>query len=879
MEQGASPGDLVDALAEAITQPTVLVFEDLHWADEATLDLLRVLARRLRRLPALVLATYRDDELSRTHPLRVLLGELATERRVHRVSLPLLSADGVALLASGRTVDVERLHRLTGGNPFFVTEVLAAGSDGAPDTVRDAVLARAARLPPLTRRLLEAVAVVPSRAELWLLDAIAPLSLSGLEECLSSGMLLADRETVQFRHEIARASIEESLPPDVALALHRRALAALVESGDVIDPARIAHHAAVVGDGRSVLTYAPVAAERAARLRAHREAAAHLASALRYVDQLPRGGRVDLLERHAYECYLISQPQLAGESQRRALAEHEAAGDRLRQGDSHRWLSRLAWFSGDGPTAETEARLAIELLEPLGPTTELAMAYSNRSQLCMLADDLVGARDWGGRAIELAERLDAPDILAHALNNVGSAEANAEIRQGLVLLERSLRIAEAHGLEEHVARALTNLASTSVAMHDLDAGIRWCDEAIDYCTEHDLDSWRLYTTGWRARAHLERGSWDLALRDAATSLETPSLAPTVVNTLVVLGRIRARRGDGDPWPMLDEALSVATKTDELQRLLPVAAARAEARVLEGRPDLVAAETDRALAPALARGPVPSMGEVLVWRRRAGLTDPPYDGLPEPWALELAGREREAAEAWAGLGFPYERAWAMVAGDDDLARAGLVALQDLGATAAAVAVARRLRERGVQGSVARAARGDHAYAVRAHGAPARGARPARLRPAQLRDRHLDGALRAHRRPPRLGGAGQARRADPGPGRGRGRPRRDRLGWARRSAARLAWPRALRRPRDPPLPGEVDGRGVARHRRDRRARSRRRPLVRRRRRRRQALLRQAQQPLPPARRGLRLRLPYDGRGSPRHRSRWRVAGRRPRASTGP
>ncbi len=697
VERGASPGELLDAMALSVTEPTVLVFEDLHWADEATLDLLRHLARRLHRLPALVLATYRDDELSRTHPLRVLLGELATERRVHRVSLPLLSADGVALLAGDRAIDVDDLYRLTGGNPFFVTEVLAAGSDGAPDTVRDAVLARAARLPPLTRRLLEAVAVVPSRAELWLLDEIAPLSLSGLEECLASGMLLADRETVQFRHEIARASIEESLPPDVALSLHRRALAALVGSGDAIDPARVAHHAGVVGDSRSVLAYAPVAAERAARLRAHREAAAHLASALRYVDQLPRSGRVDLLERHAYECYLISQPQLAGESQRRALAEHEAAGDRLRQGDAHRWLSRLAWFSGDGPTAESEARLAIELLEPLGPTSELAMAYSNRSQLCMLADDVAGARAWGGRAIQLAELLDAPEILAHALNNVGSAEANAGVREGIVTLERSLRIAEAHGLEEHVARALTNLASTSVAVHDLDAGLRWCDAAIAYCTDHDLDSWRLYTTGWRARAHLERGSWDLALRDAATSLETPSLAPTVVNTLVVLGRIRARRGDGDPWSVLDEALSVATRTDELQRLLPVAAARAEVRLLEGRPDLVAAETDRALAPALAHGPVPSMGEVLVLRRRAGVTDPPCEGLPEPWALELAGRHQEAAEAWAVLGFPYERGWAMVeSGDDDVARAGLVVLQDLGATAAAAAVARRLRERGVQG---------------------------------------------------------------------------------------------------------------------------------------------------------------------------------------
>ena len=697
VEQGASPGDLVNALAEVVTRPTVLVFEDLHWADEATLDLLRVLARRLRRLPALVVATYRDDELSRTHPLRVLLGELATERRVTRLSLPLLSADGVARLAGDRLADVERLYRLTGGNPFFVTEVLAAESDGAPDTVRDAVLARAARLPPRTRRLLEAVAVVPSRAELWLLDAIAPLSLTGLEACLASGMLLADRETVRFRHEIARASIEESLPPDVALSLHRRALAALVERGDGIDPARVAHHAAAVGDGRSVLAYAPAAADRAARLRAHREAAAHLASALRYVALVPRSRRVDLLERHAYECYLTSQPELAAESRRKALAEHEAAGDLLRQGDTHRWLSRLAWFAGDGAMAETEAGQAIELLEPLGPTTELARAYSNHSQLCMLGDDLVGAREWGGRAILLAEQLDDQETLAHALNNVGTAEAMSGVPEGMLTLERSLRIAESLGLEEHVARALTNLTSCAVARHDLGPGLRWADEGIDYCREHDLDSWRLYITGWRARVHLERGDWDLAARDASIARGTPSLAPTRVTPLIVLGRIRARRGDGDPWPILDEALTLATNAAELQRLVPVAAARAEARLLEGRAELVEAETEQVLAPALAHGPVASTGELLVLRARAGIDDPPCEGLPEPWALELAGRHRDAAAAWGDLGFPYERAQAMVAGDDDdLARAGLAALQDLGLSVAATAAARRLRDRGLQG---------------------------------------------------------------------------------------------------------------------------------------------------------------------------------------
>ena len=147
------------------------------------------------------------------------------------------------------------------------------------------------------------------------------------------------------------------------------------------------------------------------------------------------------------------------------------------------------------------------------------MAYSNRSQLCMLADDLAGAREWGGRAILLAEQLDDPDILAHALNNVGTAEAERRGSEGMATLERSLRIAEAEGLEEHVARALTNLASTAIAMHDLDAGTPLGRRGDRVLHEHDLDSWRLYLTGWRARARLERGQYDLAARDASTALD------------------------------------------------------------------------------------------------------------------------------------------------------------------------------------------------------------------------------------------------------------------------------------------------------------------------------------------------------------------------
>src|SRR5512132_626523 len=121
---------------------TVLAIEDVHWADEATLDLLSYLGRRIQHLPVLVLVSFRDDALVTNDPLRLTLGALASQRTTRRLSLPTLTADGVAALAQGTEIDATELHRLTAGNPFFVTEVLQAGNDGLPASVRDAVLAR-----------------------------------------------------------------------------------------------------------------------------------------------------------------------------------------------------------------------------------------------------------------------------------------------------------------------------------------------------------------------------------------------------------------------------------------------------------------------------------------------------------------------------------------------------------------------------------------------------------------------------------------------------------------------------------------------------------------------------------------------------------------
>jgi DNA-binding CsgD family transcriptional regulator len=711
---GAGTGPLVSALLRELDgpPPAVLVLEDLHWADEATLDALRVLARRLEGARVLIIVSYRDDELDATHPLRVLLGELP-RRTAQRLTLTPLSVGAVAALAEahGVAVDAQQLHRRTGGNPFFVTEVLAtsdgAGAEAIPDTVRDAVLARAARLEPAARAILDAVSIAPHRVEPWLLEALVGGDLEALDTTLASGMLRAERDAVAFRHEIGRVAIEEALAPHRRLGLHRAALAALADPPrGTPDVVRLAHHADAAGDDEAVLRHAPAAGELAAQAGSHREAAAQFARALAHAGGADPARRAELLERRSYECYLTDRIDDAIDARRLALAEHRAAGDTLREGDGHRWLSRLAWFSGDNATAEAEAAHAVELLEALPEGHELAMAYSNVAQLRMLANDVEGAQRWGARACALAEALGEPEILVHALNNVGTAELMAGDRTGIDKLRASLALALEHRFEEHVARAYTNLGAASTGMRDYGTAVPSLQAGIAYCVEHDLDAWRLYMSGYAAACALDHGDWDAAADLAGAVLAHPDVAaPSRITPLVVLGRLRARRGDPDEWAPLDEARALADATGELQRLGPVAAARAEAHWLAGDDDAVAAETAAALALAFERRDAWIAVELLVWRRRAGLADVvPVDAgtLPEPPAAELAGDAARAVAGWAARGCPYEAALAagLVRGgeDDDGGEAGrdaVAALQELGARPAAQRLARALRERGVR----------------------------------------------------------------------------------------------------------------------------------------------------------------------------------------
>ena len=324
------------------------------------------------------------------------------------------------------------------------------------------------------------------------------------------------------------------------------------------------------------------------------------------------------------------------------------------------------------------------------------MAYSNRAQLAMLEDDVEATLRWGGKAIALATQLGDREILSHALNNVGTARVRAD-QSGLPDLERALALALQGGYEEHAARAYTNLATSTLRQYDFARATRYLQEGIAYCEAHDLDSWARYMTPFRAAAHLFHGAWTQAADDAESVIRHPGIAPvSKITALIVLGLVRARRGDPDAATPLAEAQALAEPTGELQRIGFAVAARAEAAWLHG--DLASlADEIRATWDLARNGSYSWMkGELALWLWRCGDKVAAADQLAMPFALQVAGKARAAAAAWEALGCPYEQAVALADGGDERSlRRALEIFERLGAAPMAAIVRRTLRASGVR----------------------------------------------------------------------------------------------------------------------------------------------------------------------------------------
>lgn len=522
LPDAASRQEMFTAVLAALRAPSgpvprLVVVEDAHWADQATLDFLLRLARRVHDCRALVIVSFRREDVDMALGLGQLLGDTASAAGTRRLDVPPLSREGVATLVAsrarsdpGRSLDAARLHEITHGNAFYVTEVLSSG-----------------------------------------LDTVLSDGLSALDEALARGLLVEGDGAITFRHELAPRR-RRAGPVGRRIHQHRRLFAALEARGS--DPARLAHHADAAGLSQATIQHAAVAGRLASELGAHREAARQFERALAHSahlsgERLPDDEIADLHWSLGYELYITGRVAEASLAVATARDIWERRGDTTRVGDAWRCLSRLLWFEGRNAEAEVAAERALEVLEG-APTPELAYAYSNMTQLRMLTSDSEATRTWGARTLTLLDSLQdgraRTELRAHALNNLGSIEIVAGDRPaGIAMLEESLDLSRRADLHEHAARAYVNLASSAIAQRRHDDARRHVAEGIEYCVERDLDSWTNYLFACDSELQVNRGDLAAAERRAEAVLGHPSLASAAALVpLVSLAHVRARRGEG-----------------------------------------------------------------------------------------------------------------------------------------------------------------------------------------------------------------------------------------------------------------------------------------------------------------------------------------------
>ena len=682
-----------DAFLDELSRPpgpVIVVLEDLQWADEATLDLVRFVARRLPRLPALVIATYRDD-LTFDHPLRLALGDLVPPT-VARVRLDMLSAEAVGVMARGTAFDPVTLHVATGGNPFFVSEVLVHGESTLPATVRDAVLARAGRLTGGAREALDAAAVLGGHVDHDVVTVVGQCAPPAVDECVAripagrcGGAQLPPRPRPAgdrgFDHAVAAGQ------------LHGRALAALSDDADVV---RRAHHAIGADDGDAVVDVAPRAAAQCTALGAHREASTLLGGALRHMDRLPPEPRAAVLEARARSCALVDELGDALAAAAEVLAHRRAVGDPFPLASWLTWMAGAYRSAGNAAAATSAIEEAISLLAPFGESVELARAVATLAQQHMLLDASRDAIEVGERAIAMAERLGAEDVAIHALNTVGTSRGAAAMTPASFSCVRASR-ARAAGLDVDVARAYNNLQSGYVFTYLPREATRCFDEGRPTVADGELRFFEQCMLADHATTLVLDGRWDEAVEHARLVLAQLGTANVHrVSALGAIGRIRARRGDPDPFGPLDEALALAEPYGELQLDHPIRMARAEAAWLAGDTGRTRREVAATVDATMTRGSQWFRGELALWCQRTGSGARADDSIAEPFALHVGGNHRKAGAAWHERGCPYEEADALGDSDDegDLRRS-LELLHALGARPRAVQVARRLRGLGAR----------------------------------------------------------------------------------------------------------------------------------------------------------------------------------------
>lgn len=681
LAMGGDTFTIYDALLKVLRQrrtPVAVVLEDLHWADDATLGLLQFLGRRLDRCRAVVVVTYRGDEVGTG--LRRVLGDLARQGdRVRRIEVGPLSAAAVAALTKDAGLDPGEVLQATNGNAFFVTELVAAGG-GLSTRVADAVLARIVALAPRLRETLDLVSVDPSGLELTFVP----------EADRAGGLLVESSGRVTFRHELARRAVYDALPLSRRRVLHRRLLGELTGSTDL---ARLAHHALGTGDPATVIAHARPAADDAVRRGANRQAVGFLSALIDHESELSLRDLVEVLDDIGLALGALDRHADALSHLRRATTEAARLGDDRLHGRVLSHLAAAQWRAGDVAASAVVRDHAVEVLRPLGPTPELATALTYSARGRMLARQHRPAMETIAEAAAVA--LQVGDELASIGADLiqGTTElVTGDADRGIAQLTGVLSRARAHPNPALEIDALRMLGSGGGEARHYDDAFAWAQELVDSSLSRDNDFDVAYARAWQARIRFEQGRWEDAAQLAALAGTAHGAPVNRATALGVVGRLRVRRGDPRPLEPLLEVQHLEGL--ELQHRWAGLCGAAEQHWLAGDHSAGIEVLREPYQRALHTDSRWAQGEIAYWLWRNGGIDRPPPKAAEPFAAHIRGDWSSSAAAWKEIGCPYEQALALLDGHTDAAAEGLLILDRLGARPAAAWARRRLAARGM-----------------------------------------------------------------------------------------------------------------------------------------------------------------------------------------
>ncbi|HEY5879116.1 MAG TPA: AAA family ATPase [Nakamurella sp.] len=677
-------------------EPTVLVIEDLHWVDAASIDVLRFLANRVSSMPLALLVSYRDHEIGPGHSARVLLGDFARLDALTTLRLDPLSPAGVRELLAGTGLDPDRVHALTGGNPFFVTEVAKDPGLPLPGSVRDAVLARTSDVTAEDFEVLQLVATAPDRLDDRALPALG-VDLPTLRRLDTTGLLTRTRDGLVFRHELARQAVESTIPPGGAPRLHARLVAAL-EQIQRPDPAVLTHHAVGARDSARAARYARKAAQEAINARSHTEAAAFFRTALDNMQDAPPGERGRLLLQLGFEQYMTSRLKDAIATVSATFPLWSEAGDPGGLAAAHVSVALFEYYNARRRQAEDHADRAVAIAGESGPDLTLGMASATRGYFAYMRNDFelaLTCEDEAGRIAE-HERNDELSLRTRFVRiSAALAGGDDAARSRFTDLIEDARTSN---LDELASTGYSNLVNLDVEQRRLREAQHILDESLPFSTERDIPICRHWQTGVRSRLHFARGHWSAALEDAGFVLDEEGMPLATVWPLLVSGLIPLRQGIEDPSAEpFETAWRLIGLIDEPLRRLAVLSALAERMWMTAVPDPRVTE----LAPGeLARltivpGTSWAAGDLAVWLTRLGLLADRSVPVAEPFRLTLDSRPDRAAAWWRRTGEPFAEAMAWADSPEPVDRKRAVEMLDaLGAIGTADRIRAALRREGV-----------------------------------------------------------------------------------------------------------------------------------------------------------------------------------------